>query len=255
LAGVPFGVKELQQVTGWPDTLASMAFKDRVAGVTDTMVNRLIAADAVPVGLTASPELGRSSFCSTSRHGTTRNPWDPDLTPGGSSSGSAVAVAADITSFCTGSDGAGSLRIPASFCGVVGMKPSRGVVPRGPQYGGSSETQVYGPIANNVHDVALVLDCVTGIVDGEFGSATCDGQFVRALESLPRGLRVAYSPDLGYAAVEKNIIAATTAKYHEFVNAIDGVKAEVPDGPLFPDTGKAFRTLSMLDVWAQVRDL
>lgn len=256
LAGIPFGVKELQQVTGWPDTLASTAFGDRVASHTDTMTKRLIAEGAVPVGLTASPELGRSSFCSTPLHGTTRNPWDRSLTTGGSSSGSAAAVAAGITPFSTGSDGAGSLRIPASFCGVIGFKPTAGLVPRGPKFGGTAGNQVYGPITTTVRDTALVMDCITGVDDGEFGSVPTPGSFVAALrDELPSGLRVAFSAGLGYSPVEEQVRKVTEGAFADLVAEIGAAVVDLEDRIAFPDAGPTFRLLSMLDVWSQVREL
>lgn len=255
LAGVPFGVKELQQVEGWPHTAASEAFADRVATDTTTLVQRLVRAGAVPVGLTASPELGRSSFCSTPLHGTTRNPWDLSRTTGGSSSGSAAAVAAGITPFCTGSDGAGSLRIPASFCGVVGFKPTYGVVPRGPGFTGTAVNQAYGVLTTTVTDTALIMDCVAGIDDGEFGSVPTPGGFVAALDQLPEGLRVGYSAGLGYSPVDPEVRRLTEAAAAALVEAVGGVEVDLTDRVELPDAGPTFRALSMLDVWDQVRDL
>ncbi len=255
LAGVPFGIKELQQVAGWPDTSASLAFSGRVAEQTDTLTRRLIEAGAVPVGLTASPELGRSSFCATPMHGTTRNPWNLSLTPGGSSSGSAAAVAAGITTFCTGSDGAGSLRIPASFCGVVGFKPTNSLVPRGPRHGGTAGNQAYGPLATTVRDVAAFMDCVTGVDDGEFGSVPAPGTFLDGLDDVPSGLRLGYSADLGYSRVEPEVRSATEKAFTRLVAAVDATDVSLGGAITLPDAGPAFRTLSMLDVWDQVRDL
>lgn len=255
LSGVPFGVKELQEVKGWPNTLASEAFADRIGESTDTIVSRLVAAGAIPVGLTTSPELGRSSFCSTPLHGTTRNPWDNSLTTGGSSSGSAAAVASGLTAFSTGSDGAGSLRIPASFCGVVGFKPSAGVVPRGPKYGGAAGNQAYGPIASSVRDVALLMDVLSGVDDGEYGSVPAPGSFVDALASCPSGLRVGFSPGLGISPVEPDVQELCEAAFAEFVRAIDGDVVDVEPDIVLPDSTKAFRVLSMLDVHTEVRGL
>lgn len=254
LAGVPFGVKELQQVRDWPYTFASRAFADRVGSSTDTMIERLVAAGAIPVGLTTSPELGRSSFCSTPLNGTTRNPWDLELTTGGSSSGSAAAVASGLTAFSTGSDGAGSLRIPASYCGVVGVKTSPGVVPRGPKYGGVAGNQAYGALTTTVRDAALVLDAVTGTADGEVGSVPPPGSFVDALTACPENLTIGFSPDLGYSPVEDDVRRLTEAAFAQLVDAVSGTVADVSAHAL-PDTSRAFRLLAMLDVHAQVREL
>lgn len=255
LAGVPFGVKELQQVSGWPDTLGSLAFADRVAAETDTMVERLVVAGAVPVGLTTSPELGRSSFCSTELHGTTRNPWDLSRTTGGSSSGSAAAVASGLIPFATGSDGAGSLRIPASFCGVVGFKPSAGVVPRGPKFGGVAGNQAYGVLTTTVRDTALILDVLAGAQDSEWGSVPSPGSFIEALTRRPEGLRVGFSADLGYSPLDADVRLATSDAFHRVVEAVDGVEIDLADRVRLPDSSQAFRLLSMLDIHAQVRGL
>ena len=132
LAGVPMGVKELAQVAGWPDTHASLAYQDAIAAADCTEVARLRAAGAVLVGLTTASEFGAVSFTNTPIHGVTRNPWNPACTPGGSSGGSAAAVAAGLFPACTGSDGGGSIRIPASYCGLPGMKSTYGRTGAGP---------------------------------------------------------------------------------------------------------------------------
>jgi len=130
-AGVPMGVKELVSVTGWPETFGSMLYKDKIADHDSTEAARLQASGAVLVGLTTSPEFGSTNCTRTYLHGTTRNPWNPERTPGGSSGGSAAAVASGMMPICTGSDGGGSIRIPSSYCGLFGFKVSFGRVDRG----------------------------------------------------------------------------------------------------------------------------
>src|SRR5437867_1560155 len=144
LAGVPFGVKDLEDCAGMPTSQGSLLYKGRGPVAHDSVhVARLRAAGAVPIGKTAAPEFGVTAFTHTKAWGTTRNPWDPARTPGGSSGGSAAAVAAGLVPFATASDGGGSTRIPASFTGLVGMKPSHGRIPHPPA--GTSQTGVYGP--------------------------------------------------------------------------------------------------------------
>jgi aspartyl-tRNA(Asn)/glutamyl-tRNA(Gln) amidotransferase subunit A len=121
LAGVPIGVKELSSVGGWPETHASVVLADRVAERDENEIARLRAAGAVITGLTTASEHGTVSFTNTPLHGITRNPWNLDRTPGGSSGGSAAAVAAGLFPACTGGDGGGSIRIPSSYSGVFGM--------------------------------------------------------------------------------------------------------------------------------------
>ncbi|MGI5203774.1 amidase family protein [Spirillospora sp. CA-108201] len=131
------------------------------------MVARAMAAGAVPVGLTASPEFGRASFTASALHGVTRNPHAPELTPGGSSGGSAAAVAAGMVPLGTGTDGAGSLRIPASYCGLVGFKGTYGRVPRGPRHRGTAENDHYGVLTRTVRDTARFLDDAARALDAD----------------------------------------------------------------------------------------
>ena len=130
--GVPWGVKELEQVEGWPYTEASVLFRDRVSVRDDTSVRRLRATGAVLAAQTTASEFGGINCTSTELHGTTRNPWDPARTPGGSSGGTAAAVAGGLLRIATGSDGGGSIRIPAGFTGLFGLKATYGRVPKGP---------------------------------------------------------------------------------------------------------------------------
>src|SRR4051794_12309817 len=130
--GVPLGVKELTGVKGWPSTEASVVFRDRVASYTATMVTRLEDAGAVPFGLTTSSEFGGVNLTFTKLNGPTRNPWDEGRTPGGSSGGSAAAVAGGLCTLATGGDGGGSIRIPAAFTGLPGLKNTYGRIPKGP---------------------------------------------------------------------------------------------------------------------------
>ena len=118
--GVPIAVKELHNVEGWPDTSASLVFADRVSRFDGTMIQRLKAAGANLIGLTTASEFGGLNCSTTKLNGITTNPWNRELTPGGSSGGSAAAVAGGIVTLGTGGDGGGSIRIPAGFCGLLG---------------------------------------------------------------------------------------------------------------------------------------
>ncbi len=162
LAGVPLGIKELESVEGWPDTRASTVYADRIGTTTSTMTTRLLAAGAVPVGLTASPEIGHLPYTCSLLHGPTRNPWDRDRTSGGSSGGSGAALAAGLVHLATGSDMGGSIRLPAGWCGVVGVKGTLGRIPRGPGYLGHADMIHYGPLARTVADAARFLDVAGG---------------------------------------------------------------------------------------------
>jgi Asp-tRNA(Asn)/Glu-tRNA(Gln) amidotransferase A subunit family amidase len=209
LGGVPIGVKELEPVEGWPRAEGSLVFADRVADHTTTMVRRLEGAGVVKVGQTTASEFGGLNVSVTKLHGVTHNPWRTGRTAGGSSGGSAAAVAGGLLPIATGSDGGGSIRIPAGFCGLVGMKGTAGRIPRGPLTEIAPLTVVVGCVARSVRDVARWFD-------------VCSGYDARDPYSLPRvdgwerdlgahalaGLRVAIVPDLGNAVIRPEVDAA-----------------------------------------------
>ena len=168
LAGVPTLVKDLNNARGLPTTFGARSMADFVAPFDDHAVANLRASGMVVLGKTAAPEVGSLPVTESVLHGATRNPWDHDRTPGGSSGGAAVAVAAGYVAAAHGSDGGGSLRIPASCCGVVGLKPSRGRVSQGPLFG--DQVMGYatqGPIGRHVADVAALLDAMQGYAPGD----------------------------------------------------------------------------------------
>src|SRR5437879_2526346 len=156
--GVPVGIKELHKVKGWPETHASVAFRGNVSDVDGTEVARLRAAGAVLVGLTTSSEFGFVGYTSTKLNGTTRNPWATDRTPGGSSGGSAAAVAGGLVPLCEAMDGGGSIRIPAGFSGLFGLKPTYGRIPLGPATPLAALIDAYGCVSRSVRDTARWLD-------------------------------------------------------------------------------------------------
>ena len=172
--GVPIGIKELDAVAGWPDTGASVVFRDRTATHTSTMVAR-VARDggAVPIGQTTSSEFGMVNLTRTELHGATHNPWRHGTTPGGSSGGSAAAVAGGLVTLATGGDGGGSIRIPAGFTGLVGLKSTYGRIPRGPAAPHGNLTTTLGCLARSVRDTARWFD-------------VCNGHEPRDPLSLPR---------------------------------------------------------------------
>lgn len=158
LAGVPFAVKANIAVAGWALDAGSAILEGHVAPVSATAVDRLLDAGAVPIGATNQDEFGMGSSCEWSRFGPTRNPWAPDRVPGGSSGGSAAAVAARVVPFALGSDTGGSVRQPAAFCGVVGLRPSQGRVSRSGLVAFASSMDQIGPLAARVDDAAVVFD-------------------------------------------------------------------------------------------------
>jgi aspartyl-tRNA(Asn)/glutamyl-tRNA(Gln) amidotransferase subunit A len=202
LAGVPIGVKELEDVAGWPHQRGAKVLADRVAETTSTQTTRLRRAGAIPVGLTASPEMGAASYTASLLHGVCRNPWNTALTPGGSSGGSAAAVTLGLVPLATGSDSGGSLRIPASYCGLVGFKGTYGRIPRGPLYVGLPNVRNYGALARTVADVTRFLDCVVGYDERDPLSLPHPGFSYeqRVPTEQLDGLRVAWTEDLGFGA-------------------------------------------------------
>ena len=210
LAGVPLGIKELEPVEGWPHTRASTVWRDRIAAETSTMSTRLLAAGAVPVGLTASPENGLLFFTNSVLHGATRNPWNLERTPGGSSGGAGAALAAGLVNLATGSDMGGSIRLPAGWCGVVGVKGTYGRVPRGPGWLGSANIVHYGPLARSVADAARYLDCAAGVDARDPGSLPAPAvPYERAMGEIDlAGLRIAVVDDNGISGTDPGVRAA-----------------------------------------------
>jgi aspartyl-tRNA(Asn)/glutamyl-tRNA(Gln) amidotransferase subunit A len=207
LAGIPFGVKDLEDLAGLPTTHGSVPFRDQVAAADSTEVARLRQAGAIAVGKTNTPEFGYTAFTKNRLFGVSRNPWNTARTPGGSSGGSAAAVAGGLVPLATASDGGGSIRIPASYTGAFGLKPTFGRVPRGPsEFRDWIDTVCYGPLTRAVTDAALFLDAVVGPDPHDPDSLPHPGySYLDRLGELPAGLRLGYSPTLGYARVEADV--------------------------------------------------
>lgn len=229
LAGVPLGIKELESVEGWPDTRASAALRDRVGTTTSTMTRRLLAAGAVPVGLTASPEIGHLPYTCSVLHGPTRNPWDLDRTPGGSSGGAGAALAAGLVPLATGSDMGGSIRLPAGWSGVVGVKGTYGRIPRGPGFLGQANMIHYGPLARTVGDAARFLDVAAGTDERDPGSLPPPPTpFEAAIDQTDlRGVRVAVVHDNGLSPSDPGVRAALRATADALIVAVGGSEVAV----------------------------
>ena len=228
LAGVPMGVKDLEDCAGLPTSHGSLLYKDRPPVEHDSIhVARLRAAGAVPVGKTAAPEFGTVAFTSTKAWGTTRNPWDSSTTPGGSSGGSAAAVAAGMVPFCTASDGGGSIRIPAGFTGLVGMKPSFGRIPH--PFPSMSQTSVYGALTTTVADAARHLDIAAGPADVDRTTLPPPRVlYEAAIETLDvSGLRYAWSPDLGFGVVDPEVAEICEAAARDLFAAVGRPFAQI----------------------------
>jgi aspartyl-tRNA(Asn)/glutamyl-tRNA(Gln) amidotransferase subunit A len=253
LAGVPFGVKDLEDCAGMPTSHGSLLFKGRGPVPADSIhVARLRAAGAVPLGKTAAPEFGTLSFTKTKAWGVTRNPWDPSRTPGGSSGGSAAAVAAGAVPFATASDGGGSTRIPAAFAGLVGFKPSHGRIPHpGPS---ASETAVFGALTTTVADAARHLDVVAGPDDHDRWSLPAPTvRYEEAVEALAvSGLRARWSPDLGFATTDPEVEAVTRSAAEALADAAALAVDEAP--VVLTDPVKTWLSAGALDLWLSIEE-
>ncbi|MBA4179886.1 MAG: amidase [Anaerolinea sp.] len=245
LAGVPIGVKDLEGVAGMPHTDGSRAFRDRIATTDSVQVQRLKSQGAVVVGKTNTPEFGYKGFTTNLLFGATGNPWDPAKTPGGSSGGSASAVAAGMVPLATSSDGGGSIRIPAAMCGIYGIKPSAGRVPRADLHAshwGTHSTR--GPVSRNVRDAGLYLDAVVGPHPDDLDSL--DGPVgvyeAATLAPPPKLRRIAWSADLGFAIVDPEVEAVCLAAAKALASAL-GVEL-VEACPGFDDPVGTWYTLA-----------
>ncbi len=242
LHGLPFAFKDTHAVGGWRTTYGSPLFADHVPDHDELVVERVRRAGAVTIGKTNVPEFAAGSHTFNTIFGTTLNPVDPRFSAGGSSGGAACALASGMVPLAEGSDMGGSLRNPASFCGVVGMRPSLGRVPEWPQPNHWETTSVAGPLARNVGDLALLLSVLAGpdprapMALGEPGSA-----FAAPAAASLSGLRVALSVDLGGAFEVDHRVAGVVERAGTALGA-DGaeVSAAHPDLGLADDT---FRTL------------
>lgn len=227
LHGIPVSVKDHIWMANAPATNGSLILRDFLAPADAVPVARLRAAGAIIVGKTNNPEFCYRGFTDNQLFGLTRNPWDLQRTPGGSSGGAGASVAAGMTPLALGTDGGGSIRIPASFCGVVGHKPTFGLVPKEPGFKGWKTLSVDGPLARSVRDAALMLSVIAGPSAAD--DLTCPGPpNASYLEAVTRsqdltGLRVAFSADLGMLPVDPDVRAV----FAEALSVLTGLGAEL----------------------------
>jgi Asp-tRNA(Asn)/Glu-tRNA(Gln) amidotransferase A subunit family amidase len=205
--GVPTAIKELDPVEGWPWTEASLVFKDRIAAFTSHQTQRLFEqGGVVPVGKTTASEFGGLNVSVTKINGVTHNPWQHGRTVGGSSGGSAAAVAGGLVSLATGGDGGGSIRIPAGYTGLLGMKGTFGRIPRGPHAFMRPNTVVLGNLSRSVRDAARYYDVCAGTHLYDPSSLPSHGRWEAGLgTSELKGLRVAVVPSLGGVTLDPGV--------------------------------------------------
>jgi len=208
LAGLPFGVKDITPTAGVRTTYGSPLYKDNVPDEDAEVVARLKSAGGVMLAKTNTPEFATGANTVNPVFGATRNPWNPALSPAGSSGGSAVAVATGMVALAQGTDFGCSIRIPAAFCGIVGLRPTPGLTPNYPAPLAWDVGQLHGPLARNAEDAALMLDAMVGFT--RRSPISVAPPWRSALEAVERcedarGLRVAYAPDIAGIGVDAEI--------------------------------------------------
>ncbi|WP_112662620.1 amidase [Microvirga flavescens] len=205
LHGVPVAIKDMTPVAGKRTTYGSRIYEDHVTPHDAPIVARLRKAGAIVIGKTTTPEFANSGYTRSPLFGHTRNPWDDARTSGGSSGGSAVAVATGCVALAEGTDMGGSVRIPASHCGIVGLKPSLGRIPFTLLPSQFENIAHFGTLARSCADAALFLSCVQGPDDADISSLPGLAPALDRLDIDPRSLRLALSPDLGHYALHPDV--------------------------------------------------
>ncbi len=229
LHGVPISVKDLLFTKGIRTTFGSRIYENFIPDADNVVVERLKAAGAIVMGKTNTPEFGFMGVTDNSLFGLTRNPWNLERHAGGSSGGAAAAVAAGMGPLAVGTDGGGSIRIPSSFCGAFGLKPSYGRVPRGPGLPDWQTLSHTGPITRTVADAALMMEVIAGRDDRDINSLPeTKLEYLPFLKGDLKGIRVGWSPDLGYALVDPEVLEITTSTLGVF----ESLGAEVEDAGL-----------------------
>uniref|UniRef100_A0A7C3ZR40 Amidase n=1 Tax=Archaeoglobus fulgidus TaxID=2234 RepID=A0A7C3ZR40_ARCFL len=231
LAGLPVAIKDNVETKGIRTTYCSKLYENYVPEEDAVIVERLKKAGAIILGKTNMPEFGLIAYTDNPMFGPTRNPFDLSKTVGGSSGGSAAAVAAGMVPVASGNDGGGSIRIPASFCGLYGLKPTFGRVPCYPSIPIFVGLHSEGFLTRYVEDTALMLDLVKGWDLRDINSLPDDGiSYLKAIEEQPDNVKIAFSPDLGYATVDSEVeeIVRKAAFRLEKFGEVEEVKLEVP---------------------------
>jgi amidase len=255
LLGVPVAIKDDTDLAGEATPFGCLGeFEPKRCDA--EVVRRLRAAGAVVVGKTNTPEVGQWPFTEGPAFGVTRNPWHLDHSPGGSSGGSATAVAAGLVPGAIGSDGAGSVRIPASWTNLVGLKPQRGRISTWPDPEAFNGLTVFGPITRTVEDTALLLDLLSGNVDGDRHRPPAPAEpFAVAVDRPPRTLRIALSLSIPYSGAParlepevQGIVEGFAARLEAFGHSVE--RADVPWG-LTPGGSIMPRALAGLAEWVE----
>jgi amidase len=208
LAGLPIAIKDVTATAGIRTTFGSQLYKDHVPAEDAEVVRRLKAAGAVVLAKTNTPEFAAGAHTVNAVFGATRNPWNPALSPAGSSGGSAVAVATAMVPLAQGTDFGGSVRVPAAFCGIIGIRPTPGLIPNHPMPLAWDPGQVHGPLARSAEDAALMLDAMVGF--SRLSPISVAPPWNSALAAVERcndarGLRIAYASDIAGIGIDVEI--------------------------------------------------
>jgi Asp-tRNA(Asn)/Glu-tRNA(Gln) amidotransferase A subunit family amidase len=244
LHGLPLAVKDLEPTAGLRTTWGSPLFRDHIPEIDQGAVARSRAAGAIVIGKTNVPEFGLGANTRNPVYGATGNPFNPKLSAAGSSGGSAVALATGMTPLATGSDTGGSLRNPAAFCGIVGFRPTPGLVPNERRLVGMDVLRVLGPMARNVPDVAMLLAAMSGDDDRDMLNRN---NATDVKECDLGGLRVAVTEDFGFAPTAREIRAAFGEKIALFRHLFGCCEPAAPD---CSGTDEAFAVLRAVGVLA-----
>jgi amidase len=263
LAGVPTAIKDLNATEGVRTGFGSPAFADFVPPFSDEVVLRIEAAGMVSLGKTSTPEFGSPCYTEPEGAPPAVTPWDTSRMAGGSSGGSGAAVAAGLAPVAQGSDGGGSIRIPASCCGIVGLKPTRGRISGAPMYGDPIGLATNGALARTVRDAAAFLDVMSGRADGDpFWAPEPDETFLSSCDREPGRLRVARFVQPAIASVD--VDPACVTAWEDASRLLDSLGHEVVDVamPLSPEAVPVFETcwavltaLSVVNLPAEPRAL
>ena len=230
LHGVPVSIKDLIFTKGIRTTGGSKVYENFIPQQDAIVVERLKAAGAIVIGKTNTPEFGWMAVTDNQIFGATRNPWNIGFNAGGSSGGAAASVASGMGSLAIGSDGGGSIRIPGSFCGVFGFKPSFGRVPQYPGFPGWETLSHTGPITRTVRDAALAMEVIAGRDDRDRFSLPETGlRYLLSPDAGLKGLKIAWSKDLGYAAVDQQVLKVTEAAVKTIDAISSGVNMATPE--------------------------
>jgi amidase len=230
LAGLPVPIKDLTNVAGVKTTQGSPIFKDTIAAQSDVVVELIESNGGIVYAKSNTPEFGAGAHTFNEVFGATHNPWNTTRSASGSSGGAAVALATGMAWLAHGTDMGGSLRNPASFCGVVGLRPSIGRVPHSPAFKIDRNLTVHGPMARNVEDIALFLDAMSGEHPADpLSLPRLPASFLSAARSGKKPTRIAYSPDLGITPVDPEVAAITRKAAARFAEAGVIVEEAHPD--------------------------